>query len=147
MSNQQLENLSWFEDEGEEKKLFVSAHNDGSYVVWDIENGQKPKKEATTPYGPFPCKRIEKIRFWKDEDGEQMCAFNGGMPRAAYGDHFTVTIKAEGKKALPSLKKLHWHYFRKLIVVFETYRIIGGTSRNIRLDIQSCRFCSSLSIK
>jgi WD40 repeat protein len=94
-----LENLVWFDEDAdaETKKVFASAHNDGSYILWDVENGAKPKREATTPYGPYPCKRIEKVRFWKDPDGEQMCVFSGGMPRAAYGDHFTVTVKSEGK--------------------------------------------------
>lgn len=99
MATQQLEDMCWFpsEEDNEESRMFATAHNDGSYMVWNIGSGQKPEKEATTPYGPFPCKRIGKLRFWKDEESEIMCAFSGGMPRRDYGDHFTVTVKAEGK--------------------------------------------------
>ncbi|CAL8123087.1 unnamed protein product [Orchesella dallaii] len=102
VSTQQLEDICWYpSEEDEDEKLFATAHNDGSYIVWDIEVGQKPKKDATTPYGPFPCKRIGKLRFWKDNDEEVMCAFSGGMPRRDYGDHFTVTVKAEGSSDSP----------------------------------------------
>lgn len=98
VASQQLEDMCLFpsEDDDDSEKMFATAHNDGSYVVWNIESGQKPEKEATTPYGPFPCKRIGKLRFWKDDENETMCAFSGGMPRRDYGDHFTVSVKAEG---------------------------------------------------
>ena len=44
---QQLESLVWHRN-GEE---FVSAHNDGSFIVWTANNPSEPKQPATTPYG------------------------------------------------------------------------------------------------
>lgn len=60
--------------------VLVSAHGDGSYMI----NGK-----ATTPYGPYPCKRISKIRMQGD-----LVIFAGGMPRT-YGDHNTVSVMKE----------------------------------------------------
>lgn len=108
--------MCWFPGEKDEdaRKSFATAHNDGSYIVWDIESGQKPKKDATTPYGPFPCKRIGKLRFWKDEDDEILCAFSGGMPRRDYGDHYTVSVKAEGSFVFNcELIHLSWQYLSR----------------------------------
>jgi len=132
VSTQQLEDICWYPSEDEDKKLFATAHNDGSYIVWDIEVGQKPKKDATTPYGPFPCKRIGKLKFWKDNDEEVMCAFSGGMPRRDYGDHFTVTVKAEG--SLLSVCLLIAFLFtlqRKALCFYYFFRIFRLTACDI----------------
>ena len=101
VANQRLEDLTWTDTES--CKTFASAHNDGSYIIWNIDDPSTPESYANIPYGPFPCKRLEKIRFWKNSNGDQMVVFSGGMPRASYGDHYTVTVKAEGKVNL-SLK-------------------------------------------
>jgi len=86
-ATQQLESLVWHRN-GEE---FVSAHNDGSFIVWTANNPSEPKEPATTPYGPFPCKAIHKVH-WKQTKNEPMMIFSGGMPRASYGDRHTVSI-------------------------------------------------------
>lgn len=44
---QQLESLSWHRNGTE----FMSAHNDGSYIVWSTTNSAEPKEPALTPYG------------------------------------------------------------------------------------------------
>jgi len=118
LASQQLEDLCWFPADND-RKMFATAHNDGSYMVWDIESGSKPKKEATTPYGPFPCKRIGKLRFWKNEDEETLCAFSGGMPRRVYGDHYTISVKAEGNKTQFWLRIL---MFQNKITLFMNYQ-------------------------
>jgi len=86
-ATQQLESLTWHRDGSQ----FISAHNDGSYIVWEVSNTEEPKEPATTPYGPFPCKAIHKLH-WRQCKGEPMLMFSGGMPRASYGDRHTVSI-------------------------------------------------------
>ena len=46
---QQLEALSW----NRNGKEFMSAHADGSYIVWLTSDSTKPKDQATTPYGEW----------------------------------------------------------------------------------------------
>lgn len=100
VASQQLESASWHAS----GKKFTSSHNDGSYIIWNVnvteEEGPAPDvaavksdPSATTPYGPFPCKAINKI-LWSGngEDEEGVIAFGGGMPRANYGDRFTVSV-------------------------------------------------------
>lgn len=87
ISSQQLESVYWHENGTE----FTSSHNDGSYATWSIENGEKPLMEPTTTYGPYPCKAVTKI-IRKTMDNEPLIIFSGGMPRASYGDKFTVSI-------------------------------------------------------
>ncbi|CAG2248230.1 LLGL [Mytilus edulis] len=60
-STQQLESLCWHRN-GEE---FMSAHIDGSYIVWNASDSTTPKESALTPYG---------------------------MPRASYGDKHTISV-------------------------------------------------------
>lgn len=87
---QQLESLAWRRDGNE----FISAHTDGSYVVWSASDSSAPKEASTTPYGPFPCKAINKIQ-WKTSKTAPFYIFSGGMPRASYGEKHTVTVMQE----------------------------------------------------
>ena len=89
-ANQQLEAISMQTDGTQ----FISAHNDGSYIIWSAETGTEPIEPPNTPYGPYPCKAISKIHWDQDQDGVQWTVFCGGMPRASYSDKFTVN-KAE----------------------------------------------------
>lgn len=62
VASQQLEGACWHPS----GKQFVTAHNDGSYITWTVnqsEGEQIVKKEPSTvsPYGPFPCKALSKI--------------------------------------------------------------------------------------
>ncbi|XP_052070138.1 lethal(2) giant larvae protein homolog 1-like isoform X2 [Mytilus californianus] len=86
-STQQLESLCWHRN-GEE---FMSAHIDGSYIVWNASDSTTPKESALTPYGPFPCKAISKVE-WKTSKSEPFIIFSGGMPRASYGDKHTISV-------------------------------------------------------
>lgn len=86
-STQQLESLSWHRN----GKEFMSAHNDGSYIVWSTSDATTPKESAITPYGPFPCKAISKVD-WKTAKLDPFIIFAGGMPRASYGDRHTVSV-------------------------------------------------------
>ena len=46
---QQLESICWSRN-GEE---FMSAHADGSYIVWSSSDSTEPKEPALTPYGLY----------------------------------------------------------------------------------------------
>lgn len=87
-ASQQLESLSW-QPSGD---AFVTSHNDGSIINWKLSDKITPSEQPRIPYGPFPCKAVTKVvsRFMKNN--EQLLVFSGGMPRASYGDKFTVTI-------------------------------------------------------
>ena len=84
VSPQQLESFHWA---GES---LVTCHNDGSHVTWDPATGEQ-REPPSTPYGPYPCKAITKI-YSKQSPETQWSIFSGGMPRASYGDKFTVSV-------------------------------------------------------
>lgn len=50
---------------------FVWYHADGSYAKWNIEDNTPPKDESYVPYGPDPCKSINRLsvglRRYKNE--------------------------------------------------------------------------------
>ncbi|MGH0138024.1 UNVERIFIED_CONTAM: hypothetical protein FKN15_027005 [Acipenser sinensis] len=91
LGNLQLESLGW-ERSG---KTFVSSHSDGGYMVWAV-NSNNPRAQqpvtSTIPYGPFPCKAINKIQWRTSESGSPLVLFSGGMPRASYGDRHCITV-------------------------------------------------------
>lgn len=86
-ATQQLESVCWHRDGTQ----FMTAHADGSYIIWSSTDSTKPKEQANTPYGPFPCKAINKIS-WKTAKADPLIVFSGGMPRASYGDRNTVSV-------------------------------------------------------
>ncbi|KAH0632032.1 hypothetical protein JD844_020056 [Phrynosoma platyrhinos] len=91
LGNQQLESLAW-ERSG---RTIVSSHSDGGYAVWSAASGSTKTQQpatSTIPYGPFPCKAINKIVWQTCESGGHYIIFSGGMPRASYGDRHCVTI-------------------------------------------------------
>ena len=57
VSNQQLESLCWHRD----GLRFTSAHNDGSYCVWNAQDSSAPEKEPVIPYG-----KVQILRFDQD---------------------------------------------------------------------------------
>uniref|UniRef100_A0A670JW44 LLGL scribble cell polarity complex component 2 n=1 Tax=Podarcis muralis TaxID=64176 RepID=A0A670JW44_PODMU len=91
LGNQQLESLGW-ERSGQ---TVVSSHSDGGYAVWPVTGGSPKTLQpatSTIPYGPFPCKAINKIVWQTCDSGSPYIIFSGGMPRASYGDRHCVTI-------------------------------------------------------
>jgi lethal(2) giant larvae protein len=61
---------------------FMSSHNDGSYVVWSAvaEEGMRgPALAPNIPFGPFPCKPIDKC-LWKvtSDSDDELLVFTGG---------------------------------------------------------------------
>ncbi|XP_071953547.1 lethal(2) giant larvae protein homolog 1-like isoform X2 [Antedon mediterranea] len=92
VSDPSLETLTWHRD----GIRFTTAHHDGSYCVWNMNDSTTPEKDRTTPYGPFPCKSINNIKHLTTKSDPFMI-FSGGMPRASYGDRHCVTVM-QGKK-------------------------------------------------
>nr|XP_044986903.1 lethal(2) giant larvae protein homolog 1 isoform X2 [Jaculus jaculus] len=87
----QLESLCW----GRGGSTIISSHSDGSYAIWSTDAGSPQTLQptvATTPYGPFPCKAINKILWRSCELGGHYIIFSGGMPRASYGDRHCVSV-------------------------------------------------------
>uniref|UniRef100_A0A673K672 Lethal(2) giant larvae protein homolog 1-like n=1 Tax=Sinocyclocheilus rhinocerous TaxID=307959 RepID=A0A673K672_9TELE len=91
LGKQQLESLVW-ERSG---NSFVSSHSDGGYMVWAVSSSNPCTHDpisSTVPYGPFPCKAVNKILWRTTESGAPLVLFSGGMPRASYGDRHCLTI-------------------------------------------------------
>uniref|UniRef100_A0A8C1ZWX8 LLGL scribble cell polarity complex component 1 n=1 Tax=Cyprinus carpio TaxID=7962 RepID=A0A8C1ZWX8_CYPCA len=89
LGKQQLESLVW-ERSG---NSFVSSHSDGGYMVWAVSSSNPCTHDpisSTIPYGPFPCKAVNKILWRTTESG--FLSVGGGMPRASYGDRHCLTI-------------------------------------------------------
>ncbi|KAK9887726.1 hypothetical protein WA026_000044 [Henosepilachna vigintioctopunctata] len=85
VASQQLESISWHES-GES---FISSHNDGSYMKWNVDESEKI--DLQNPYGPFPCRTIPKI-LSRDLKGKPLIVFSGGLARATYSDKYTVSV-------------------------------------------------------
>uniref|UniRef100_T1PFY4 LLGL2 protein n=1 Tax=Musca domestica TaxID=7370 RepID=T1PFY4_MUSDO len=77
---------------------FTWYHADGSFATWNICSGDPPKNVNYVPYGPDPCKSIN--RLYKGKRGSsEVSIFSGGMPRSAYGDHHCVSVHdSDGNK-------------------------------------------------
>ncbi|NXU72815.1 L2GL2 protein, partial [Oreotrochilus melanogaster] len=90
LGSQQLENLYWQRD----GTKFISCHYDGSYTQWPVssDNRQPEPLENVVPYGPFPCKAISKIYWQTTKNGLPYIIFQGGMPRASYGDRHSISV-------------------------------------------------------
>lgn len=70
---------------------FTWYHADGSYSVWDINGDEEPEDQKYVPYGPDPCKPINRlVRGFRDDD--EIVVFSGGMPRSAYGEKNCVSV-------------------------------------------------------
>ena len=52
---------------------FFSSHQDGSFTVWDAENGAMIQPPHT-PYGPYPCKDITRL-YCKESHDNKWCVF------------------------------------------------------------------------
>uniref|UniRef100_A0A671T072 Lethal(2) giant larvae protein homolog 1-like n=1 Tax=Sinocyclocheilus anshuiensis TaxID=1608454 RepID=A0A671T072_9TELE len=97
LGKQQLESLVW-ERSG---NSFVSSHSDGGYMVWAVSSSNPCTHDpisSTVPYGPFPCKAVNKILWRTTESGSPLVLFSGGMPRASYGDRHCLTILQDSSR-------------------------------------------------
>ncbi|XP_036052813.1 LLGL scribble cell polarity complex component 2 [Onychomys torridus] len=96
LSSQQLENVSWQRD----GRLIVTCHSDGSHCQWPVSSDiQNPDPlHSSIPYGPFPCKAITKIFWLTTRQGLPFTIFQGGMPRASYGDRHCISVVHNGQQ-------------------------------------------------
>ncbi|KAB0400691.1 hypothetical protein E2I00_008317, partial [Balaenoptera physalus] len=92
----QLENVCWQRD----GHLIVSCHSDGSYCQWPVSSDtlQPEPLRSCVPYGPFPCKAITKIFWLTTKQGLPFTIFQGGMPRASYGDRHCISVVHNGQQ-------------------------------------------------
>lgn len=65
-------------------------------MVWSVDQPEKPIEDPVTTYGPFPCKAIPKI-LSTQLNSKRLIAFSGGLPRASYGDKYTVSCIHDSK--------------------------------------------------
>lgn len=75
-------------------KQFTWYHGDGSFATWDVASEKIPDNQNYVPYGPDPCKSINRLIKGKRND-KDIVIFAGGMPRSAYGDHQCVSIHCD----------------------------------------------------
>uniref|UniRef100_A0A8D0L675 LLGL scribble cell polarity complex component 2 n=1 Tax=Sphenodon punctatus TaxID=8508 RepID=A0A8D0L675_SPHPU len=90
LGNQQLENLFWQRNGCQ----IISCHSDGSYTQWPVSDKERQPEplESKVPYGPFPCKAVSKIYWQTTKNGLPYIIFQGGMPRASFGDRHSITV-------------------------------------------------------
>lgn len=90
MGSQHLESLYCHKD----GRQIISCHSDGSYCQWPVtsDNRQPEPLENKVPYGPFPCKAITRIQWLTTKHGTPFVIFQGGMPRASYGDRHSISV-------------------------------------------------------
>lgn len=102
-------------------KHFTWYHADGSYATWDTEKEDPPETEKYVPYGPDPCKAIDRlVRGFRGDD--ELVVFSGGMPRSAYGDHMTVSVHCKDRS------KVCLDFTSKVIDFFVTFKEIDEDS-------------------
>lgn len=97
-------------------KYFTWYHADGSFATWNLDDAEYiPDNEKFVPYGPDPCKAIDRLwRGFRNED--ELVVFSGGMPRSAYGDHQCVSIHCKDGT------KVALDFTSKVIDFFITYK-------------------------
>lgn len=65
-------------------------------MIWSVDQPEKPIEDPVTTYGPFPCKAIPKI-LTTQLNTNRLVVFSGGLPRASYGDKYTVSCINDNK--------------------------------------------------
>lgn len=93
---------------------FTWYHADGSFASWPLDKTDIPKDLNFVPYGPDPCKSINRLYSGK-RGSDTVVVFSGGMPRSAYGDHNCVSIHVNNEN------KICLDFTSKVIDFFVTY--------------------------
>ncbi|XP_052902594.1 lethal(2) giant larvae protein isoform X2 [Anopheles moucheti] len=93
---------------------FTWYHADGSYATWDLDSPIPPENQKYVPYGPDPCKAID--RLIRGHRGRcELVVFSGGMPRSAYGEHQCVSVHCKDGT------KVAFDFTSKVIDFFVTF--------------------------
>lgn len=95
-------------------KTFTWYHADGSFATWNVDDPEPPKNQNFVPYGPDPCKSINRLVKGQRDD-EEIVIFSGGMPRSAYGEHQCVSVHSSGGT------KVCFDFTSKVIDFFVTF--------------------------
>ncbi|XP_053682563.1 lethal(2) giant larvae protein [Sabethes cyaneus] len=93
---------------------FTWYHADGSFATWDLDSVIPPENQKYVPYGPDPCKAIDRLIRGKRGLCE-LVVFSGGMPRSAYGEHQCVSVHCRDGT------KLAFDFTSKVIDFFVTF--------------------------
>uniref|UniRef100_A0A2M3Z2P4 Lethal(2) giant larvae protein n=1 Tax=Anopheles braziliensis TaxID=58242 RepID=A0A2M3Z2P4_9DIPT len=93
---------------------FTWYHADGSFATWDLDSPIPPENQKYVPYGPDPCKAIDRLtRGYRGR--RELIIFSGGMPRSAYGEHQCVSVHCKGGA------KVAFDFTSKVIDFFVTF--------------------------
>ncbi|XP_058062000.1 lethal(2) giant larvae protein isoform X1 [Anopheles bellator] len=93
---------------------FTWYHADGSFATWDLDSPIPPENQKYVPYGPDPCKAIDRLaRGYRGR--RELVIFSGGMPRSAYGEHQCVSVHCKGGA------KVAFDFTSKVIDFFVTF--------------------------
>ncbi|KFB47059.1 AGAP004483-PA-like protein [Anopheles sinensis] len=99
---------------GQDSTQFTWYHADGSYATWDLDSPIPPENQKYVPYGPDPCKAID--RLIRAHRGRcELVVFSGGMPRSAYGEHQCVSVHCKDGT------KVAFDFTSKVIDFFVTF--------------------------
>ncbi|XP_058450034.1 lethal(2) giant larvae protein [Malaya genurostris] len=93
---------------------FTWYHADGSFATWDLDSVIPPENQKYVPYGPDPCKAIDRLIRGK-RGLYELVVFSGGMPRSAYGEHQCVSVHCRDGT------KLAFDFTSKVIDFFVTF--------------------------
>lgn len=105
-------------------KTFTWYHGDGSFATWDIASSEAPENQNYVPYGPDPCKPINRLVRGKRGEHE-VVVFAGGMPRSTYGDHQCVSVHSDDGS------KVALDFTSKVIDFFVTFSGEDETSAGV----------------
>ncbi|KAG5672511.1 hypothetical protein PVAND_002635 [Polypedilum vanderplanki] len=107
---------------------FTWYHADGSYATWDIESTNEPENVKYVPYGPDPCKAIDRlVRGFRGDN--ELIIFSGGMPRSAYGDHQCVSVHCKDGS------KIALDFTSKVIDFFVTFKDIESANEKPQAEV------------
>lgn len=91
--HQSITSMAWHISD----ERLVCSFADGSLETWRMQDAE-PDEPSFIPFGPFPCTPISKVRWVLAVSHPQAIRFfTGGMPRASYGDRYTLTAMRDGK--------------------------------------------------
>lgn len=111
-----------------EGSQFTWYHADGSFATWEIESSNEPENVKYVPYGPDPCKAIDRlVRGFRGDN--ELIIFSGGMPRSAYGDHQCVSVHCKDGT------KIALDFTSKVIDFFVTFKDIESVNEKPQAEV------------
>ncbi|KAL7021576.1 hypothetical protein ACKWTF_011939 [Chironomus riparius] len=112
----------------QEGSQFTWYHADGSFATWDVESTNEPENVKYVPYGPDPCKAIDRlVRGFRGDN--ELIIFSGGMPRSAYGDHQCISVHCKDGT------KIALDFTSKVIDFFVTFKDIESVNEKSQAEV------------